>query len=110
MKLLAIVIVLMIGTFHETCGYRGKNSAVPTDCRELERWTNKSEKDLISFPHESDCTHFYECQYNKLQEKRCPPNLRYDPFKNKCEWPDQVKCITFPEFSQTLFTKNGRKR
>lgn len=45
----------------------------------------------ILVAHE-DCTKFYICAWGKPEVKDCPKPLLYNPEKEWCDWPENVKC------------------
>uniref|UniRef100_A0A7G3ASV1 Putative peritrophin n=1 Tax=Lutzomyia longipalpis TaxID=7200 RepID=A0A7G3ASV1_LUTLO len=49
-------------------------------------------KDLVMFPHESDCGKFYICSHGRPHEFSCPWGLYFNPEKNLCDWKENVEC------------------
>nr|XP_042897440.1 uncharacterized protein LOC107446911 [Parasteatoda tepidariorum] len=44
------------------------------------------------FPHERDCSKFYDCKKGKHKEHKCPKNQLFDDKKWKCEPDKHAKC------------------
>ncbi|GFT49306.1 peritrophin-1 [Nephila pilipes] len=49
-------------------------------------------KDLISFPHPTDCHMFYVCNHGAALLRRCPSSLHFNPVKKVCDWPHSADC------------------
>ncbi|OXU31873.1 hypothetical protein TSAR_011004, partial [Trichomalopsis sarcophagae] len=60
-------------------------SVVPSECPA----TNG--KYAVHISHESNCSLFYTCDYGRKILQRCPPGLRFNPFKQVCDWPRNIK-------------------
>nr|XP_015905191.1 serine/arginine repetitive matrix protein 2 isoform X1 [Parasteatoda tepidariorum] len=43
------------------------------------------------FPHETDCTKFWNCVDGTATEVQCPPGLTYNDERATCDWADLVK-------------------
>ncbi|XP_035209096.1 serine/arginine repetitive matrix protein 1-like [Stegodyphus dumicola] len=43
------------------------------------------------FPHETDCTKFWNCVDGTATEVQCPPGLTYSDERATCDWADLVK-------------------
>lgn len=44
------------------------------------------------FPDPKNCSSFYHCDDGVAYHKACSPPLMFNPEKNTCDWPDNVKC------------------
>lgn len=44
------------------------------------------------FPDPKNCSSFYHCDDSVAYHKACSPPLMFNPEKNTCDWPDNVKC------------------
>merc|ERR1711915_956699 len=70
------------------------NDSSPPDCSQ---W-NSQEPSL--FPHESDCSFFWQCTPSLTPcLLECPPGLYFNPALLVCDWPGNVKC---PEVEPTI--------
>lgn len=77
------------------------------DCQELSK-LQKRPWQFVVFPHEYDCSRFYECADEKnvtaIVELTCADRVRtrFDPYRYRCEWNHRVPCITYYEWVKTV--------
>ncbi|KAF5286753.1 hypothetical protein FQA39_LY04176 [Lamprigera yunnana] len=46
----------------------------------------------IYFPHETDCSLFYQCSNGYKILQKCPGDLVFNPDKNVCDFRDNTNC------------------
>lgn len=46
------------------------------------------------YPHETNCSLFYECCHGELCLKECWPGTVFNPELNVCDHPYNVDCVT----------------
>ncbi|XP_075979297.1 uncharacterized protein LOC142978677 [Anticarsia gemmatalis] len=51
----------------------------------------KPDSDGVLVAHEN-CNQFYKCDHGKPVVFTCPPNTLYNPYKEECDWPENVDC------------------
>ena len=51
-----------------------------------------SDKNDGLYPHDNDCSLFYQCYQGETYVKNCPARLHFNQNKNYCDWPANVNC------------------
>lgn len=44
------------------------------------------------FPHATDCTKYYVCDFGVLIQRDCPPGLHFNDDTKFCDWPEDAGC------------------
>lgn len=99
-KVFVLTVILSILVVNVSCNMGQRSFTNPTDlsCETWQRDVGAVESDLLQFPHESNCYHFYECQYGKFTLKDCRnTDLHYNPYKRQCDYND-TPCVTFYDY------------
>ncbi|KAF2895990.1 hypothetical protein ILUMI_10190 [Ignelater luminosus] len=55
-------------------------------------WDAEDPKHDVLLPHDTDCSKFYMCTHGEKVEMPCPSGLHFNPDKNYCDYPGNVKC------------------
>ncbi|CAH0718210.1 unnamed protein product, partial [Brenthis ino] len=76
----------------ETDNDNGNNNR-PCNCnpQEAPSICTKDGSDGTLIAHEN-CNQFYKCYNGKPVAMNCPGELLYDPYKEQCDWPENVEC------------------
>ncbi|XP_043486985.1 chitin-binding domain protein cbd-1-like [Polistes fuscatus] len=53
---------------------------------------------LVHIPHETNCSLFYKCNRGQKILHQCPPTLHFNPRLNICDFPENAKCESKPEY------------
>lgn len=110
MKLLVIISSLLLVC---VSGFSVSNCLPPglksRNCDDWVEWMESNSHEIIVFPHEFDCTRWYQCQYGIFTENHCPKGSRFDPFAKGCYKINNVECINFMDYSRKMEKRVGKK-